>query len=205
MGILVDVIIIVIILISVLLAYKKGFAKLAVSLFAFLIAIILMFLLYRPISNLVINTTYIDETIENAIYEKVNEVMESGDSKNAENVDILTESVKNNTLPQTAHSLSIYIVQGGVMILLYIVIRIVLRFISALTDLITKLPVLKQINKAGGIMYGLLRGILIVYVALLIINVVGSINPSNSIHQNIEESTMGKMMYDNNILNVFFK
>ena len=82
MGIIVDLIIIAIVLLSTILAYRKGFVSLAISLCSFVIAIILTLVLYQPVSNLVINTTGIDETIENAIYEKANDIMEENNEDN---------------------------------------------------------------------------------------------------------------------------
>ena len=63
---------------------------------------------------------------------------------------------------------------------------------------------IKQFNEAGGLLYGVLRGLLIIYIAMLLIGIVGQINPENSVHQNLNSSYIGKMMYNNNILNVFF-
>ena len=74
----------------------------------------------------------------------------------------------------------------------------------ASTDKIAELPILKQFNKTGGIIYGLLRGVLIIYVLLMLIGVFGQVNPNNSVHMQIEDSYLGKLMYDNNILNIFF-
>ena len=203
MGIVVDLIIIAIVLLSTFLAYQKGLIKLAIQLCAFVIAIVVTVLLYQPISNLVVNTTGIDETIEDAIYEKANDVMQE-----ATNEDELTDEIatvaKEGMLPQTARTLAVNIVTGGVAIILFVAIKIALRFVSFLTDAITKLPIIEQFNKIGGLAYGLLRGILIIYVILFILTIPEQINPENTINQNINQSYLGKTMYENNILNVFF-
>ena len=203
MGIIIDGIIILFIILSVFLGYRKGLVELAIKLCAFLIAIVITFILYQPISNLVINTTSIDETIENAILEKANDVMEG-----EEGDDELSEEIKQEEtqglLPEAARELAINIVRGGVIILLYILIRIALRFVTALANLVAKLPILKQFNKAGGAIYGALRGIVLIYVCLLIIGIFGQINPENTLHKNIQNSYLGKAMYENNVLNIFF-
>ena len=41
------------------------------------------------------------------------------------------------------------IIRAGVMLILYILIKIVLRFVTALADIIAKLPILKQCNELG--------------------------------------------------------
>ncbi len=201
MGIVVDLIIIGIIVLSTFLAYQKGLVKLAIGLCAFAISIVVTVILYQPISNLVIHVTAIDETIENAIYEKANEVMQNEQNKAANQV---IETTKNEMLPQTARTLAVNIVRGGVMIVLFIAIRIALRFITALADAVAKLPILAQLNKTGGIIYGLARGFLIIYVALLILGIPRQINPNNAVTTSIDQSFLGKTMEENNLLNVFF-
>ena len=73
---LADIIIIAIMALSIFLGYKKGLVKLGIGLCAGIIAIIAALILYRPITNLVINTTNIDENIEQHIIErtKTNEI-----------------------------------------------------------------------------------------------------------------------------------
>lgn len=201
MGIIVDLIIIGIVVLSTFLAYRKGLVKLAIGLCAFAISIVATIILYQPVSNLIINVTAIDEAIEDAIYEKANDIMK--DDKN-EVTNQVIETAKNEMLPETARTLAVNIVRGGVMIVLFIAIRIALRFITALADAIAKLPIIDQLNKTGGILYGVLRGILIIYVTLLILGIPGQINPDNTIKTSIDQSFLGKTMEENNILNVFF-
>ena len=201
MSIAVDLIIIGIIALSVFLAYRKGLISLALGLVSFIIAIVITVILYKPVANLVINITGIDETIENSIYEQANDMMKQDN----EEVQFLVDAAKDEYLPQTARTLSVNIVTGGVFLVLFLVAKIALRFVSALANLIAKLPIIKQVNKLGGAIYGLLRGFLVVYVALLIISVVGTINPNSTVHKEIEKSYLGKVMYENNVLNVFFE
>lgn len=202
-GIIVDLIIVSIIGVSTFLAYKKGLIKLAIGLCAFIISIVVTFILYQPISNLIINTTNIDETIENAIYEKANDMMHEEENK-GEFTNQVIETTKNQMLPVTARNLAINIVTGGVIIVLFFAIKILLHFVSALTDAISKLPIIDQINQIGGLIYGVLRGILIIYVVLLLLNIPAQISPANQVNESIEQSFVGKTMYQNNILNVFF-
>lgn len=200
MSIVVDLIIIGIILLSVFLAYRKGLILLAVGLVSFLIAIVVTVVLYRPIANLVINVTGIDEAIENSIYEQANDMLKQDN----EQVGMIVDAAKNEMLPQTARTLAVNIVTGGVFLVLFVAVKVALIFVKALAKLVAKLPIIKQLDKTGGIIYGLLRGFLIVYVALFIISIAGNINPNNSVHKEVENSALGKVMYENNILNVFF-
>ena len=88
---------------------------------------------------------------------------------------------------------------------LYLVSKIALRFVTALANLIAKLPILNQFNKVGGIVYGAIRGILVIYVVLLIVSFVGQINPQNKLHTEIQKSFIAKEMYSKNIIELLVK
>ncbi len=200
MSIVVDLIIVAIILLSTFLAYRKGLITLAIQLVAVVIAIILTLLLYKPVSNVIINLTGIDETIQNAILEEANDIM----TNDGEGANQVVETIQNNMLPETARTISINIIEGAVILLLYIAIRIALKFVTALANLVAKLPILEQLNQLGGIIYGILRGLLIVYILLLLVNLSGEIEPQNQVYTAVEESYIGKMMNENNILDILF-
>lgn len=200
MNIIVDLIIIAIILLSTFLAYRKGLITLAIQLVAVVIAVVLTLILYKPVSNLIINVTSIDETIQNAILEEANDIM----TNEEEGANQIVETIQNNMLPETARTISINIIEGAVILILYVIIRIALKFVTALANLVSKLPILNQFNKLGGVIYGILRGILIVYIILLFVNLSGEIEPQNSVYTSVQDSYIGKMMNENNILDILF-
>ena len=201
MGIVVDIIIVAIIALSTFLAYRKGLITLAIQLVAVIIAVVLTLVLYKPVSNLIINVTGIDEMIQDAILEEANDIMTNGE----ENANQVVETIQNNMLPETARTISINIIQGAVILILCVVIRLILRFVTALANLVAKLPILHQFNKLGGIIYGILRGLLIVYILLLLVNVSGEIDPKNNVYTTVEESYIGKIMNENNVLSILFE
>ena len=116
----------------------------------------------------------------------------------------IIETAKNEMLPETARNLAINIVTGGVIIVLFVAVKIALRFVSSFANVVAKLPILDQLNKAGGVVYGLLRGVLMVYVLLMLFHIPAQIAPNNTIYKNINQSYLGKTMYEHNILNVLF-
>ena len=200
MSIIVDLIIVAIILLSAFLAYRKGLVTLAIQLVAVIIAVVLTLILYKPVSNLIINVTGVDEMIQNAILEEANDIMTNeGNGANQ-----IVETIQNNMLPETARTISINIIEGAVILILYVLIRIILRFVTAIANAVSKLPILNQFNKLGGVIYGILRGVLIVYILLLLVNLSGEIEPQNKVYTSVESSYLGKMMNENNILDILF-
>ena len=199
-----DVIIIVLILLSTFLGYKKGLVSLGINLVAFVLALIISFILYRPIGNVIINTTQIDENIQKTIEKNIEQtVTNEENSKNKDNItNQIIEMAKGEMLPQATKEISYSIVYGATMVILFIILRICLMLINCIANAIAKLPILGQVNKLGGAIYGVLRGVIITYFALISLIIV--INPQNSLGKMIEETYLTKTMMNNNILNVFF-
>ena len=216
MGVIVDIIVIAIIALSVFLGYKKGLIALAIQLCAVIIALVATLVLYKPISALIIDNTSLDENIQNAIIEKAQNNNENNSQENTtqnttqnnelanrDNIDGTEESNIINIMPEVAKQISINIINIGVMLILYFGIKIALHFVTALANIVAKIPIIKQLNKLGGVIYGLLRGILLIYVVLLLISFAGQINPENTLHKQINESFITKEMYEHNIINIF--
>ncbi len=202
MGIIIDGVIVLFILLSVFLGYRKGLVSLGIHLVAFIVALVIAFILYRPIGSLIMNTTEIDESLQGTIETKLEEIVGSEDG-NVTTTSLIGD-IQNGAIAETSKSLSMNIIYGVTIIVLFIILRIALVFISAIANWVAELPILKQVNKAGGIIYGLLRGVLITYVILLIISLVITLNPQGSLNEYMNQTYLAKTMMEYNILNVFF-
>ena len=213
MGIVLDLILLASLAVSIFFGYKKGLIGVAFNLCAFLVALIVTWILYNPVTNIVINNTEIDDGIKNAIIEKgVIKQDEKNQEENKVNEYIgqyittpITDAT-NNVVEETAKVISEKIVAIGVAIVLFIVVRIALILLKFVAEAIAKLPIIKQCNKAGGLVYGAIRGMFVIYTFLAILFLVMSVNNSGTIANMINSSIMSKVLYENNlILNIIFK
>lgn len=201
MGIIIDVIILLLILISTYLGYRKGLVSLAVSFIAFIAAIIITVILYRPIGNLIINNTKFDENLQTTIQEKVEDVItKDGEGNGIANG--LVESAKQGVLPNAARTIAVNVIYGITMIILFVVARLALLLINLLADTIAKLPILNQFNKGGGILYGLLRGLIITYLIVMIINLIIVFNPNGLVGKAVQQTFLTKIISEYNVLNI---
>ncbi len=214
MGIIFDIIIIAIIALNIFLCYKKGLIKLAVGLIAVLAAIVLSIVLYKPISNAIIKNTDIDEKIENVIIEnfsaKTNgneEVRYVGIIDYLEKyVDDAVNKTQNEIVYETAGTMAIRFINIAVILIIFLAARIVLLLLTFISDMITSLPILKQFNEFGGILYGIVKALLIVYVILAIAFFVVYITGNTAISEAISGSYITKFFYEHNlILKIIFK
>ena len=200
MSIIVDIVILAILLLCIIIGYVRGLT-------GSLIKIVIAFILFIPISNLIIENTQIDANLEQSIREMI-----IGNGQNEEEnmpqaitdyigqkVEGAADDAKEAIADSTANEVAITIVKAGTWIVLFIVARILLIFLKFVTSLIAKLPVIKQFDKLGGIIYGVLEGLIIVYVLLAIISFVSPMLNGN-LASAIDESYVGSMMYNNNLL-----
>lgn len=214
MGIILDIILIALIAISIFLGYKKGLIKLAVKLFAFVIAVVVTLVLYKPVSNLIIEKTELDDNIKNVIIENGTQEIEENNGEIKEDGfmaymqdyvgDTIAEA-QNDIVTIVAEVVSVKAINLIAIIGIFVVTRVALILLTFISDLITKLPIIKQFNKLGGTVYGVLRGLLIVYFVLAIAFLVVSATGNNAIISAIDGSIVTKFMYTNNILlNIIF-
>ena len=112
----------------------------------------------------------------------------------------LTRNATDNVAEVLAQNIAIIIINVAVAIILFIGTKLLLMFVKVLADIIGKIPLIKQFNKAGGIIYGIASGVIRVYLILAVISIIVPLLNDTSMIQAINESIIGSGMYNNNIL-----
>lgn len=209
MSLIIDVIIIAIIALFIFWGYHRGLIGVAFKILTFFVAILVALFLYKPVSNLIIENTDIEDNIKNSIIEKFssneNEQVTEENMQNMPQVLInyitdYTNEVQNATVYTIAEELSIAIINIIVALALFIITKIILIIFRALSKILAELPIIKQFDKTGGIIYGLIEGLLVVYLILAIISLCSSMIEGSEIISNINNSILGGFLYNNNII-----
>ena len=208
MGIILDIILVAIIALNVFICYKKGLVKLAVGLIAVLVSVILAVLLYKQVSNIIINNTELDEKIKSAITENfvneeetTEETEDNGFMKYIEKyVEDPVNKTKNEIVIEASGVIATKLIDIIAMVSIFIVARLLLILLTFVTDVITSLPILKQFNELGGILYGLIKALLIIYVLLAIAFFIVYTIGSTGLADAIANSFITKFFYNNNLL-----
>lgn len=182
------------------------------NVFSFVLAIIISLFLYVPVENALINNTQIDETIENTIYSRVevsftNKNQDKEDSKLPtylqKYIDDATQSAENTTneaMQKASKEITKKVMDVIAFIIVFVGIRLILIVLKFATKILTKLPVLKQIDHIGGLVCGLFESIMIVYLAFAIISIVSPTIKNENMLKQIDSSLIGSKMYNNNII-----
>ncbi len=215
MSLIIDLIILAIFAICILMGYKRGLTGSILKIVSFIIAVVIAFILFKPVSNIVINNTNWDENLEQAIRQMAVENNEKPSTENQseskgmpdvimnyinEAVEKAGEDAKEAIIDSTAHDVAITIINGAVIVSLFIISRIILFLIRGLLNLLTELPIIKQFDKLGGIIYGLLQSLVIIYIILAIVSFISPMIAETGFIKAVQESYVGSMLYNNNLL-----
>lgn len=208
MTLIVDLVIVAVIALCIIFGYIRGLTGALIKILSFVLSIVIAFILFVPVSNLIIQNTQIDESLETSIRETIlkQDTEASGNKMPTTVTEYINAQIEEGSnqakeaiVDTTARDVSIMIVKAGTWILLFVVARVILICLKFITGLIAKLPVIKQFDKIGGVIYGLIEGLVITYVALAIISFIAPIT-SNTLTDTINQSYLGSKMYNNNLL-----
>lgn len=213
MSIIIDLVIVAIIALCVIIGYVKGLTGCLIKILSFVLSLVIAFVLFVPVSNFIISNTEIDDNLEKSIRDIIISNEEKSEDEEMptamteyinKKVEEVANDAKEDIANLAARDVAQTIVKAGTWIALFIIARIALILLKFITSLIAKLPVIKQFDKLGGIIYGLIEGLIIVYFALAVISFVTPMTNGN-LSQNINKSYVGGYMYQNNLLlNIIF-
>ena len=107
-------------------------------------------------------------------------------------IDELKKYIANYLTGLIFNVLSFILVYAGVMIILTVAV-------SAL-DLVAKLPVIHSMNKLGGLLFGLVNGLVVLWIICLVVTVFSGTGLGSLIYAQINENPWLRLIYNNNYL-----
>lgn len=215
MSIIIDAIVIGILILCIAIGYRKGLTGSLLKIISFVLALVIAFVLFKPVSTFIIDKTDWDENLEQGIRDtilssdKQEELISQEENKNMPEVMInyINKTVeeagneaKEAVADATARQVAIMIINSGVWFALFLVSRIVLIFVRGLANIITNLPIIKQFDKLGGIIYGLVEAFIIIYGILAVLSFASPVVSGTGILEAVQKSFIGSVMYNNNLL-----
>lgn len=220
-GILVDLVLISIVISNAFWGYRRGLVNVIFQVLAFIVSLLIMFVLYKPVANTIMKNTSLDERLTVAIASNLSgTTLANGNLIDAEQSNISTSVVnlinsfvtealhkaETNVVGYVSGQLARMMIYTGTMLALFIISRTLLVIVRFVAELIGNLPIIKMFNKSGGLIFGVIKGFIIAYAILAVLSVISPLISQIGIISAIQDSTFGSAMYNNNILlKLFFK
>lgn len=211
MGIVIDCLVVLVMVSCIFVGYKKGLMKVAINFIAIFLSIILALILYKPVANFIVNNTELDEKINSGVYEKIKDedfynLSDEAKDKNGllqisdKYINEAIQSSKDNVAQYVSDRITETIINGIAFVIVVIALRVVLILLYLLSDVIGSLPIIKQFNKSGGILYGVIEGLFFVNLVFAILYVLNPVCLNGKIDEAVQKSNLGKLAYNDNII-----
>ena len=183
---IIDVIISLTIGLTALIGYHRGFVLSFLGLIKIFLSIFIARITYPYAMNFISQNTRIYNSLNDFIYPKIMDLT-SGQGL------------------FSAATISDLIIRLFIILVLYFVINIILSIIIRSIDSLFKLPVLNTLNKTAGLLFGLAKGTLIVFLIYALLTPFILLNNQSLLATNTMESTLGIFFYRPEILTDYLK
>lgn len=215
-------IILIFFLISILIGWIKGLFKTVLSVAGLIVGIVVAVYVSPHVSGYLQENTQIDENLAGYITQKLELPLENQDNTRASQVAAvndmsMSEGMKSTILDNNnseiykllgvtsvydyiAKSISIMILNAITFLILLSGCRVIFFILSRMMGDLTKLPIVRSIDKIGGGCLGCMKALIYVWVFFLIVSIAGSFEWCQDIMKQIEESALLKLLYDNNLI-----
>ena len=227
---IIDVVIVATVILFAVIGWKKGFLEKVIDMASSVFGLIASILLARPFSNVLREWIgpSLQGNINDYLYTRLDEIGLAAANLTESNlrqalevfslpnfmVDWIVESVDfNQVAVSIIDSLSPLILTLALLVISFITLffgsMIVFFLLRLLAKGITSIPIIKQVDKFLGLIFGLLKVALLIYILLFVLALVINIPAINELiyefldvdmQLTTEEFRLSKYLYDNNLL-----
>ncbi|MBE5812617.1 MAG: CvpA family protein [Clostridiales bacterium] len=178
---IIDFIIIAVILICMGLGYYRGFFKVVMNLLEYILSIFLAFKFYPSFMNFLNEKFLLNEFMHDVLLQGMKSTIENNMGDQA--IEIPIEALD---IPMVSDMANMVVMVIS-MFVLFLIFRLLIKIVSFFVEKLTKLPVLKEFNKIGGLIAGLVEGVIIVFLGIAVLNFFNN----EAIDAKLEESLIG--------------
>ena len=191
----IDLIVILIILGFIAVGAIRGLIRSAIGLTGYGLSIFLAYKFSASFSSFMIEHLHINEKINSVIVSFIPKIATNLVSSNEKyssilgsgaNMDFIEDTLANTKLP-FIDVISGRIVQILAMILLFVIFKFIFEILGKLLNDVAKLPILKEVNKIGGMIIGAIEGVLVSVILLVVVSLV----PNANLQEKVSNSYIG--------------
>lgn len=211
-----DIAVLIIMAVELFRCFRQGMVKSVVEMAGWIVALITAKLYYKQLAAYLLIHFKPFQELESKLLEALSKNMiENASNQAAANPlggNILLPKIMNsvptssvNDVNQVvfgdlAHKISEMIINGSSFLMIVFAVMIVLSLVTYLADVIMHLPLLKEVNRLGGLGVGLIKGVFSVWVVMTVITFAMPFMKSDWLMKAITDSSYAIYFYNNNIL-----
>ena len=182
--------------------YRQGFLRVAYSLAGWILVLGIVTFSSPYITRFLEENTKIQDTVKEKCLEHLEESKEEEQENIVQSAAHGAEELLENSgvYENIAESVSRFILEGISFFAAFLLASVLVRCLAGVLDIVSHLPVVKDVNKALGVMAGGIKGLLIVWLAFYLLAVCITNEYARGIYTYVKESPVLLFLYNNNIL-----
>lgn len=202
--------------------WRRGLIMTVFSMFATIIAIAVSAQLSPQLSQTWQNTAFyetVSEKVEMTLFKNQDSQSDGEEGEDSKGVinslplpDVVQNVLTSNNKVQDdvlgvsafrkyiADSVTGIILNALSFVLVFIGVSIIMKIIIRCLNLLSRLPVIHTMNKMGGMLVGLLKGLIILWLCCIVITIMSGTEAGIYLYGQINESPFLKYIYDNNMI-----
>jgi len=145
----------------------------------------------KTVSSQVIDKLKIPDSLKNQIQSKIDI-----DKYIGQGITSVQDMVANALAEQVSSIIFNILIFAGIFIIVYIIMQVVIRMV----DIVSRLPVLNQINKTGGLVLGLAKGLIVVWVFFIAITIFCDTEFAHIVFAYVNDNSFLAFLYNNNLI-----
>lgn len=208
--------------ICLIVGWARGLFKVLLSVAGMIASIILATYIAPNISGYLEEHTMIDDNIAMYIEEELNFSGIEEETTRGVQVEVInnlpiSETLKSNILNNNnsemysaleatgvydyiAKSMAVVILNATVFLVLVIVAQVFFATLAKVAQGLTKLPIIRSIDKIGGGILGAMQGLIIIWILFLLLSITSTSAISQEMITSINQFPLFKLLYDNNLI-----
>lgn len=203
MSLILDIICVIIIWVLAAKGYKKGLAKGLFGVLSFVLSGIVTAIIYKPVSEYILSIPFVKEKTAQ-IGENISALLGTSQQSVVEGMpgwlsEIALEAA-NNANTAIAGSITSILVSVFCIVVIYLLVKLAFRLFEGVFEFLMKLPVLNLVNKAGGMVCGIITSVAVLWIALACVVLLAGTEIFASVNDVIQETELLKYFYNNNLL-----
>ncbi len=221
----IDIVIVIILIYNLMRGYISGFIKVVVDISAYIVSFWIAKVYTVPILEYSITHFQLVKDINEAFIMKFDSIFVEGAnallqkipkaSELNENLSFLNDvDLQNIVMDKTdnlnmLHNTSVHIsssfMRGLMSIAIFILVFLAIKTLGLILEMASELPILKSINKSIGVVFGFIKGILIVCILMSIVSFIAPNITDSAFMKEVTTSHIGNFIYNHNILLILIK
>ena len=203
MGLMLDILCVLLIWIMAAKGYKRGLVKGLFGVLSFGVAGIITAIIYKPVSEYIMNIPFIKDSLV-VLGDRISKLLSSPvqDGINELPKWLYDVAYETSEAANTAvsNALVTIIVNIFCIVVIYLLVKVAFRLFEGIANMIMKLPILNLVNRAGGMVCGIVTSVAVLWIVLAVVVLFAGTDVFVPVNDAIQETSVLKYFYNNNLL-----